>query len=110
MTRSRGGGHEQRDPELLRIQELFHGLIRSRAQEGGLSIPKRLPKLSRGMITETEPRWFPVPGMCGGFAFRLQERGTMLQLVADSWSRVAEGSELRHVVTAKEVLLGMVDL
>jgi hypothetical protein len=57
------------------------------------------------MLREAEPRWFPVPGMYGGFAFRLQERGAELQLIADSWCRIADGSELRHVVTAKEIRL-----
>ena len=37
------------DREVLQVQELFHGLIRSRAKEGSLSIPRRLPKLALSM-------------------------------------------------------------
>ena len=93
------------DSELMRIQELFHGLIRSRARQGGLDIPGDLPPLDRRMTNESEPRWYPVQGMAGGFAFRLQYRERWLELTAESWCRVVGGSGQRHLVTAQEVIL-----
>ena len=91
--------------EILQVQELFHGLIRSRAREGAIEVPAELPVLSRTMLTEAEPRWFAVPGMYGGFAYRMHDRDGRLELVADSWCRVVQGSEQRHVITAQQVIL-----
>lgn len=95
----------EQDPELLCVQELFHGLIRSRAREGTVPIPKRLPRLNRELLEEREPRWFAVPGMYGGFSFRLKETGRKLELIAESWCRVVDGSERRHSVTSNQVIL-----
>jgi hypothetical protein len=43
--------------------------------------------------------------MCGGFSYRLERRGDYLQLTADSWCRLVEGSGMRHVVTAKQAVM-----
>lgn len=90
---------------LARIRELFHGLIRSRAREGGLAVPRRLPRLGDLVVDDPEPKWFPVAGMYGGFAYRLQSRGDLVQLLTESGSRVADGSGMMHVVTAMQVVL-----
>jgi hypothetical protein len=79
--------------------------MRSRAREGGIPVPKRLPSLKDIGIDEAEPRWFAVPGMTGGFSYRLRRRGRKLQLVAESWSRVVDGSEMRHFITPAQVVL-----
>lgn len=93
------------DPrELGRIEALFHGLIRSRAYEGNLELPDRLPSVF-GLVPGARESWFPIPGMAGGFAYRLAWRRHELQLIADSWSRMAGGSGMRHVITAKQVVL-----
>ena len=93
------------DREVLQVQELFHGLIRSRAKEGSLSIPRRLPKLALSMARETEPRWYPVPGMYGGFKYSLTIRGESVCVVTESWCRVADGSGQRHRILATEIQL-----
>lgn len=93
------------DPELWRIQELFRGLVMSRVREGGLKLPSYLPRLSRNMLKEKEPHWLPVEGMYGGFAYSMEQRDEQLELIAESWCRVAEGSGMRHRVTAKQVVL-----
>lgn len=90
---------------LSRIQELFHGLIRSRAREGGLPVPRKLPQLDDLRVDEAEPRWWPMRGMYGGFAYQLRVRGTGLELLVESWSRVVEGSGMRHCITPTQVLL-----
>lgn len=89
------------------IQELFRGVIRARCQEGGIPAPRRLPRLDKLALAETEEdsQWYPVPGMYGGFKYRLERRGNHLQLVAESWCRVVDGSGMRHVVTATQAVL-----
>ncbi len=93
------------DPTVWRIQELFRGVIMSRVREGRLEVPRHMPRLSRNMLREKEVRWFPVPGMAGGFAYRMFLRGDVLELVAESWSRMADGSGMRHRITEKAALL-----
>ncbi|MCU0617505.1 MAG: hypothetical protein MUD17_10560 [Gemmatimonadaceae bacterium] len=100
-----GEGDTENDRDLLRIQELLHGLICSRAREGGIAIPRRLPKLDRAMADEVEPRWFPVPGMSGGFAYALRREGVVPVLHVESWSRVVDGFNLRHHVHPSQVIL-----
>lgn len=90
--------------ELGRIEELFHGLIRSRMREGNLPVPNPLPSIFT-LTPGDDPAWFPIAGMCGGFAYRLVTRGHELQLIAESWSRVADGSGMRHVITPTQVVL-----
>lgn len=90
--------------ELYRIRELFHGLIRSRAREGQLPMPRKLPTL-RDLGVDAEPEWFPVDGMYGGFSYRLVRLSTGLQLKVESWSRIADGSGMRHRITSTEVVL-----
>lgn len=91
--------------QLKRLEELFHGLIRSRAREFALTPPRRLPSLRDVGVAETEARWFPVPGMYGGFAFRLEASGDGVDLIAESWSRVVTGSGMRHRCSATQVVL-----
>jgi hypothetical protein len=43
--------------------------------------------------------WFMVPGMGGGFSYRLTQGGDEPALSAESWSRFSDGSGQRHVVT-----------
>lgn len=89
--------------DLLRIQELFHGLIRSRAREGGIPIPRNLPKLpATTSCTKEHEEWFAVPGMHGGFAYHLERDGE-LRLITSSWCRGAEGSGKRHKITKNEI-------
>jgi hypothetical protein len=64
-----------------------------------------LPPLDLQMLEEKERRWFPIPGMYGGFAYQLRRRRGELVLVTESWSRVADGSGQRHVVTSGAVIL-----
>lgn len=90
---------------LARVEALFHGLIRSRACEFGIDPPRRLPRIADVRVHEEEPEWFPVPGMYGGFAFRLTGRGEDLEIVAESWNRIVAGSGRRHRVSPDQVIL-----
>lgn len=90
---------------LAKVQELFHGLIRARARGGGISVPRKLPKLADAAGTAAEPAWFPVRGMYGGFAYWLDWQTREPELHSQSWSRVIAGSGQYHVITSKEIRL-----
>ena len=85
---------------LLRVQAHFHAVIRGRSErlveEQGLRLPELEPllELDRPVV------YFSVPGMYGGFHYRLESEGVQAKLVSESWCRVVEGSEQRHEVTS----------
>jgi len=85
---------------LLRVQAHFHAVIRGRAerlvQEHGL----RLPELEPLLELDRPHMWFPVPGMHGGFSYRLEVAGVEAKLVSESWCRVVDGSGQRHEITS----------
>jgi hypothetical protein len=57
------------------------------------------------MLDLRDPQiWLPVPGMCGGFKFRLEPAGPDTRLISDSWSRILDDSEERHEITARGVI------
>jgi hypothetical protein len=76
------------------IQRHFHTLIADRAGDLITDQRLRLPELE----TLTEQRdptcWFPVPGMYGGFRYRLE----LAELTVESWCRVVGGSGQRHII------------
>ncbi len=86
---------------LLGVQAHFHAVIRGRAQhlvdEEGL----RLPELEPLLELDTPEMWFPVPGMAGGFAYRLASDGVQALLVSESWCRMVGGSEQRHEISSR---------
>jgi hypothetical protein len=85
---------------LLKMQGHFHAVIRGRAehlvQEHGL----RLPELEPLLELDSPQMWFPVPGLYGGFSYRLEAAGVEAKLVSESWCRVAGGSGQRHGITS----------
>ena len=87
------------DPAALaQVQGHFHDVIRERvAGVRGIGA-LRLPELATLTEYAVARCWFPVPGMYGGFKFWLTE-GDSPRLVAESWSRVVEGSEQHHEIT-----------
>ena len=85
--------------DLDRVQSQFHALIRERA--GGMireNAPD-LPKLSLGHGSESEPVWYPVPAMNGGFKYWWDQASKGLRLMAESWSEGVVGSGQLHEVT-----------
>ncbi len=110
IARKRGHGHliptlepvlERQVPLgiLLRVQEHFHGVIRERASELVEEHALRLPELEPLLEMKTPRVWFAIPGMYGGFSYRLEEAGVEPRLVTESWSRVVGGSGQRHEIT-----------
>lgn len=86
---------------LARIQSLFHAVIRGRIDGPLPDHGLRLPELEPLLELEQPQMWFPVPGMYGGFAFRLEAAGVEAKLISESWSRVAGGSGQRHEITSE---------
>jgi hypothetical protein len=85
---------------LLKIQAHFHAVIRRRTDKEVQEHRLRLPELEPLLEFDDLRVWFPVPGMYGGFAYRLVADGVEAKLVSESWSRVVEGSGERHAITS----------
>lgn len=77
------------------LEKQFHELIHQRMREFGIEHELRLPELEVMLELERPELWFPVPGMYGGFHFRLDGA----RLLASSWSRIVSGSEEHHEIT-----------
>ncbi|MBM3838494.1 MAG: hypothetical protein FJ398_11115 [Verrucomicrobia bacterium] len=85
---------------LKAIERNFHEVIRGRVallHEPPANL--KLPRLDETTpTTEDERAWFPVPGMCGGFAYWLDLTSEPPKLISESWCRVCEGSGERHEI------------
>ncbi|MEV5495132.1 hypothetical protein AB0M50_06990 [Nonomuraea fuscirosea] len=79
---------------LSSIQRHFHTLIHERAADLITDQQLRLPELETLTEQQNPACWFAVPGMYGGFSYRL----TGAELTVESWSRVVGGSGRRHVI------------
>jgi len=86
---------------LLKIQFYFHEVIRGRIDRELPNHGLRLPELEPLLELDRAHMWFPVPGMYGGFSYRLESTGVDAKLVAESWCRVVGGSGQRHEITSK---------
>jgi hypothetical protein len=86
---------------LLKIQSHFHEVIRGRIDHELPGHRLRLPELESLLELERPHIWFPVPGMYGGFSYRLESTGVEAKLVSKSWCRVVGGSGQRHEITSE---------
>jgi len=85
---------------LLKMQARFHAVILGRAEQLVREHGLRLPELEPLLELDEPKMWFPVPGMYGGFSYRLEATGADAKLVSASWSRVCDGSGQRHEITS----------
>jgi hypothetical protein len=85
---------------LLKIQSHFHAVIRERIDGQLPGHGLRLPELEPLLELDRPHMWFPVPGMYGGFSYRLESSGVEAKLVSESWCRVVDGSGQRHEITS----------
>jgi hypothetical protein len=90
---------------LLKIQSHFHAVIRGREEQLVREHGLRLPELEPLLELDRPEIWFAVPGMFGGFGYRLVAAGVEAKLRSESWCRVAEGSSQRHEITSAGSLL-----
>lgn len=59
----------------------------------------RLPELEPLLELASPHTRFPVSGMYGGFSYEPKVADADVTLVAESWSRVVDGSGQRHEIT-----------
>ena len=85
---------------LLKIQYQFHEVIRGRIAGRVPDHGLRLPELEPLLELDRPQMWFPVPGMCGGFSYRLKSTGVEAELTSESWCRLVDGSAQRHEITS----------
>ena len=71
---------------LQRMQGHLHSLIRK--YSAGRRPSLRLPELEPLLELDRENVYFEVPGMFGGFLYRLEDDGAAPRLVVERWSRV----------------------
>lgn len=95
------------ESDLRPHQHWFTGLVRARlAHNRDLWEPLRLPELALVAESAPAPLYLPVPGLGGGFLLRYGTEGDRPLgeriITADSWSRMASGSEQRHRITQFE--------
>lgn len=93
------------DDLLEQLEAEFHQLIRTRAPAGGLEVPRELPSLRELVAGGEYEAWFPISGMYGGFAYRLEGSGRSARLIVSSWSRVVGGSGQKHEIDVTGVHL-----
>ncbi|MFI7692415.1 hypothetical protein ACIBQ6_25330 [Nonomuraea sp. NPDC049655] len=79
---------------LRSIQHHFHALIHERADDLVTEHQLRLPDLEPLTEQRHPACWFAVPGMYGGFSYRLERT----RLTVESWCRVVGGSGQRHFI------------
>lgn len=87
---------------LTAVQHHFHTVIRGRASDLVRKNALRLPELGPllELSSEAEPIWFAVPGMYGGFSYRMRMDESEPVLISESWCRVVSGSGQRHEIIA----------
>ncbi|MEO6064046.1 MAG: ankyrin repeat domain-containing protein [Thermoflexales bacterium] len=84
---------------LLKIQAHFHAVIQNSVGDLVKEHALRLPELEPLLELDPPEMWFPVPGMYGGFSYRLETAGADARLISESWSRVVWGSGRRHEIS-----------
>ena len=85
---------------LSNVQAHFHAVIRGRAEHLVDEQRLRLPQLEPLLELDKPEMWFAVPGMAGGFSYRLESEGIHARLVSSSWCRMVGGSGQRHEITS----------
>jgi hypothetical protein len=94
--------------EILRVLRIyFHAVIRARAEDLVVEFALRLPEVEPLLELGESLIWFAVPGMYGGFTYRLEpgRTGYDAALTVESWCRMSEGSGQRHRITRNGVQL-----
>ena len=90
---------EPGEARLKAIQRHFHSLIKTRTHQFSPRGAARLPSLDEIRESSSAEGWLPVPGMFGGFMFRLDRDESSPRLLVET--RVGIRLELgpRYVIT-----------
>jgi hypothetical protein len=87
------------------LERHLHELMRERAGSQIEEAQLVLPALTAPLPRSRSRAWLPIPGMMGGFSYWVEGRGLNVRLVAESWSRVVDGSGQRHLITVDGIRL-----
>ena len=93
------------DGRLAAVQSHFDALVRSTVALYPDVESITPPTLTRAGTTSLEKPYLAVDGMYGGFTYWLDETDGERRLIVESWSRVVDGSGLRHSITPAGVTL-----
>jgi hypothetical protein len=92
--------HKIESEALSKIQKHFHEVIIGRINVLPNWKSLRLPDLEVLLEIKDPIMWFPVPGMYGGFNYRLAyNKDKTIRLISESWIRVVGGSGQQHEIT-----------
>ena len=80
----------------------FHRHILERTADFDLA-PESLPSLGCLISSRERELWFAVPGMYGGFSYRLIETEHEPTLDVSSWSRIVAGSGKRYTISSHSI-------
>lgn len=83
--------------DLASLQRHFHAVIRQ--HRPGRAPSLRLPELEPLLELGGKKVCFEVPGMYGGFRYRLVDDDAVPRLLVEAYCRVVEGSPIRYEVT-----------
>lgn len=86
---------------LSEIQKHFHQVIIGRINVIPDWQSLRLPDLEVLLENKKPHMWFSVPGMYGGFNYKLVFKGKTVKLISESWVRIVDGSGERHEITSE---------
>jgi ADP-ribosylglycohydrolase len=90
---------------IKQIQLYFHKLINERMNEFGIKNDIKLPELNSKQINLEKNMYFPINGMYGGFSYWFELKNDELELISESWSRIAGGSGERHIINKNGCIL-----
>jgi hypothetical protein len=88
--------------QLRAIHAHFTELVAERAARYQAHLPPDgVPPITEDLLAREKPDWLPVPGMYGGFSYRLFKEGDTFRLHTESWCRIMDGSGQAHEITAE---------
>lgn len=88
------------------LLSMFHRHIRERVAEFNVPAPVSLPSLEDLVNSgQGKASWFVVPGMYGGFRYKLGGTKKRPLIDVESWSRVIQGSGARYTVSGDAIVL-----
>ncbi|MDX9692154.1 MAG: hypothetical protein RBT45_06825 [Acholeplasmataceae bacterium] len=97
------------DSDLINIEHFFHQLVITRSADFGVLFEDsnhqiELPSINKTLI-DCDEQYIGIPGMYGGFNFKLVMINNEYRMIVKSWSRIYEGSGQIHHITRDSCIL-----
>ena len=96
---------DTKDQQLRALRAMLHGFLRSTVLDLGTEMPYPLPEPhSLSEHVPSDKRYFPSPGLMGGFMLTLgEDEEHNPYIVSEYWSRQWGADSVRHKITTSEV-------